>query len=132
VTPNPYLQDELYAIVGDEVARNEFHPGPMARAVSESQGNRELVQGLYIKFRVEELYRKAEREAAAQAAGLGAIPCPRCGHVGRPIRKPRGNLLLLVALFLLYIIPGLLYAVAFSGYKGVCAKCRSKLIDRMT
>lgn len=131
MTPNPYLQDEIYTIVGDEVARNEFHPGPMARAVAESQGNRELVQGLYIKFRAEELYRKAEREAAAKATGLGAIACPRCGHLGQPVRKPRGNLLLLVVLFLLYIIPGLLYAIAFSGYKGVCAKCGKTLIDRI-
>ncbi len=86
---------------------DEFHPGPMARAVAESQGNRELAHGLYMKFRTEELYRKAEREAAAEAAGIVAIPCPRCGHLDQPLRKPRGNLLLLIVLLLLYIIPGL-------------------------
>ena len=128
---NPHLQDEIYAIVGDEVARNELHPGPMARAVAESQGNRDLVQGLYIKFRFEELYRKAEREATANAELVGAVRCPQCGHTGRPIRKPRGSIVLLAVLFMFYVVPGLIYAIAFNGYKGVCAKCGKTLIARM-
>ena len=31
---NPHLEDELYRLVGEELARNEYHPGPMARAVA--------------------------------------------------------------------------------------------------
>ncbi|MFH0953975.1 MAG: hypothetical protein V1873_06565 [Verrucomicrobiota bacterium] len=60
---DPHQQDEIYRMVGEEVARKEYHPGPMARAVEEGRGDRDLVQGLYIKFRVEELARQAVMEA---------------------------------------------------------------------
>src|SRR5262245_7028819 len=63
---NPHVEDFLYRIVGEEVARNELHPGSMARAVAESKGDNSSVRSLYITFRVKELYREYLRDAAAE------------------------------------------------------------------
>jgi hypothetical protein len=120
--PSPRIEDELFAIIGEEVAQMQLRPGPMARAVAESNGNRDLVESLYIKFRFEELYRER---------GLDSEACPYCGHRGRLVRQPRGNWLLLIALFILFVVPGLIYLLACHGYKGVCANCRKTVIDRI-
>ena len=130
-TANPHLQDQVYRLVGEEVARNEFHPGPMARAVAESHGNRELVQGLYITRRFEELYRQAELEIITEEQRRGCVTCPRCGCFGRPVSKERGNILLVILLLMLYVIPGLIYAIAFQGYKGVCSSCGMTLFKKV-
>jgi len=122
--PNTHVRHDLYRIVGEEVARHEFHPGPMARAVEEAHGNSDLIQSLYIKYRYEELLLQVEREEAV-------LPCPKCGYRGRPLRKPRGNAGLLFILGCFFILPGLMYGVAYSGYKGVCAKCGRTLVDTM-
>jgi hypothetical protein len=63
---NPHLDDELYRLVGEEVARKEFHPGAMARAVAEANGNNDLIQALYIKSRHAELLRQIELQDAAE------------------------------------------------------------------
>jgi hypothetical protein len=128
---NLHLEDEVYRIVGKEVAKQEFHPGPMARAVAESQGNKDLVHGLYIRFRVQELIRAMEREAALARSGSGTLVCPNCSHEGKPVRTPRGNFAVFLFLLCAFVVPGLLYALACNGYRGVCANCRRTLIEWM-
>ena len=142
---NPHIQDTVYRIVGEEVARKEFHPGPMARAIADASGHAELVQSLYIKYRYEELVRQIERDIAAKElecaaeeeqrrhldASTGVFTCPYCGYRGRPVRKPRGSWPVLLVLFCLYIVPGLIYMLAYSGYKAVCAKCGETLIRKL-
>jgi hypothetical protein len=135
---NPHVNDEVYRIVGEEVAGKEFCPGPMARTVAECNGNRDLIQGLYIQFRYEELLRQIENEK-------GTFDCPNCGFRGRLLRKARGNTALVVILlfipfllgpfvgplFLLFFAPGVAYLVAYGGYKGVCAKRGRTLLNRV-
>ena len=59
---NPHGADAVYKQVGEEIARKEFSPGAMARAVAESMGDKSLVESLYVEFRFEELVRELERE----------------------------------------------------------------------
>lgn len=125
---NPHLKDEIYRVVGEEIARNEYHPGPMARAVAEAQGNRDLVESLYIRFRHEEVARQFEHDAPRRRADAlernkrGLYDCP-CGFSGEPTKKARGSVLLTLVLLCVYVIPGLIYAIVFSGYKGICPDC---------
>jgi hypothetical protein len=140
---DPHLQDEIYRVVGEEVARREFHPGPMARAVSGAGGDPALVQSLYIKFRFEELVRQIERRIAPEElqravdeeqqrlteVQQGVLKCPNCGHRGQPIQKARGNWIVLIVLFCLWIVPGLIYLLAYHGFKKVCSKCGKTLVE---
>lgn len=55
--------------------------------------------------------------------------CPVCGSTGTPIRKAKGSSGVMILLLLLWIIPGILYAIFMSGYVFVCPKCGAKLGD---
>lgn len=141
---SPFIQDEVYRVIGEEIARKEFYPGPMARAVAEARGSNELVQSLYIKFRFEQLVREIRAGTApeelldvAEATKYteiqkGIFECPHCGHCGVPKRRPRGEMLIFLLLLCLFVVPGLIYAISNHGFKGVCAKCGRTLIDIMT
>ncbi len=142
IETNPHLKDEVYRIVGEEMARRELHPGPMARAVQEAQGRSELIDSLYVKFRHEELLRHFERAAAEQDARTtndeqmrqikpSLVACPNCGHHGEPLVKERGNGALCVLLFLLGIVPGIIYAIDRRGYMGVCGNCGQMVVERI-
>jgi ribosomal protein S27AE len=137
---NSLKLDEIYRIVGEEVSQKEYQPGAMAKAVEEAQGNRDLVQPLYIKFRREELVRQMAEEQRAQAEELcrkflAAHPsnliCPKCGHVGKPKLTPCRNDLVLLLLWCLFVVPGVIYAYATSSRKAFCAKCGYTLINKV-
>jgi len=52
--------------------------------------------------------------------------CKVCGHIGKPKKKAPGNILIEVALWLLFIIPGLIFSIyRMISKKSVCAKCGS-------
>ena len=129
---NPHVQDEIYRAVGEEVVRKEYHPGPMARAVAESAGNRDVVQSLYIRFRCEELERQVERaeQQARERKRQNIFDCP-CGFSGKAKIKERGSILLTLVLLCLFVVPGLIYALDCSGYKAVCPNCGRLLADRV-
>jgi len=141
---NPHVQDEVYRVIGEEVSRKEFFPGPMARAVADARGNNDLIQSLYIQFRYEQLVREirngtapAELRDAAEAhlrwieIQKGILKCSHCGHRGAAVRRARGDMLIFFSLLCIFVVPGLLYALAYHGYKGVCAKCGRTLIEPM-
>jgi|GEM_PF-6979231 len=64
----------------------------------------------------------------------GAIICPNpnCGYRGKPRRRARGSLFLLVFLFCLFIIPGLLYLMFRSGYVLICPRCGLQIREDLT
>ncbi|MCX7003944.1 MAG: hypothetical protein NTV22_11825 [bacterium] len=137
---NSHKLDEIYRIVGEEVSRKEYQPGAMARAVEEAQGNRDLVQPLYIKFRREELVRQMAEERRAQAKDLcrkyaagqtSVLACPKCGYIGKPQLTNRGSAILLVLLFCAFVLPGAIYALVYDGRKAVCANCGHTLINKV-
>lgn len=64
MTIDPHTEDRIWRQVGDEVAREEYASGPMAKAVAQADGNKDRVNSLYRQFRFEELWRELEREAA--------------------------------------------------------------------
>lgn len=55
--------------------------------------------------------------------------CPACGSAARAIKKSKGSSLLLICLLVLWIIPGLIYAIVYSGYVYVCPHCGYKYGD---
>ncbi len=50
-------------------------------------------------------------------------PNPQCGYRGKPRLQPRGNVLIGLALCLVFLLPGLLYFAFRSGYRYYCPKC---------
>jgi hypothetical protein len=73
-----------------------------------------------------------ERPAAkAPAAPLGyneiICPNPNCGYIGPAIRRNRGNMVVALLLMLLFVVPGLFYALFTSGYDYFCPRCNMKL-----
>lgn len=137
------LEDEVYRIVGEEVVRKEYHPGPMAKAVAEGRGNRDMVQSLYVRFRCQDLIRSLEREAVAKREKRkreleearrrtreNIFDCP-CGFSGKANVVPREpfSMVVLIVGLLLFILPGILYLVSIAGYKAVCPKCGRTLAE---
>lgn len=52
--------------------------------------------------------------------------CAMCGTEGRPRRQTRGSFLIEIVLWLLFIIPGLIYSLwRVSTRRSVCAACGS-------
>lgn len=78
---DPKLRDQIYQSIAEELSRNEYEAGVMARAVAESDGNKEKARSLYIKFRyeqigqnlIEEAKQRAETERQAEAATRAQI-----------------------------------------------------------
>lgn len=59
----------------------------------------------------------------------GEVICqnPNCGYVGKPRREATGSAAILIVLLLLWILPGVLYWIFFSGYTNFCPRCGMKL-----
>lgn len=55
--------------------------------------------------------------------------CPLCGSTERAVKKSKGSGLLLIILLLLWILPGLIYLMVYSGYVYVCPACGFKYGD---
>lgn len=133
------LVDLAYKVAGVEMARKEYQPGPMAKAVAKGKGNRDLVQSLYVKFRCEEIVLALEAERAKmQAEALrkfahqqttGIFECP-CGFNGKGKKVERGNIMTGLLLSCFCLIPGILYGISASGYRVVCPSCGQTLVER--
>src|SRR6266403_2723696 len=67
----------------------------------------------------------APTRIAPQNLGPGDIICPnpQCGYVGPPKKEARGSLLVAILLCFLFLLPGLIYMIAMSGYNYVCPRC---------
>ena len=55
--------------------------------------------------------------------------CPVCSHTITPVKKPKGSRWILYPLLLLWIIPGIIYLMVYSGYKWVCPNSGAKIAD---
>jgi len=94
------IEEQLYAIAGQEVASRNMSPGLMAKALSDAEGDERKAAATYIKLRVEQL--RAEQAARAAAEVLLAkrrrvlmeedkrlketarqTRCPKCGYLGK-------------------------------------------------
>lgn len=52
--------------------------------------------------------------------------CKACGHMGKPVRKTKGNLLIEIILWLCYIVPGLIYTIwRISTRYNACENCKT-------
>jgi hypothetical protein len=52
--------------------------------------------------------------------------CPNCGHKGKPKLYTKGNIFLEIVLWLLFLLPGLIYSIwrLSSRYRG-CPQCEA-------
>jgi ssDNA-binding Zn-finger/Zn-ribbon topoisomerase 1 len=55
--------------------------------------------------------------------------CPVCGSTAKPVRKAKGSSAMLIILLLLWVLPGILYLIFYSGYIMVCPDCGAKIAD---
>lgn len=55
------------------------------------------------------------------------VVCPYCKEEMKPRKKARGNTLVGLFLCLLFLLPGIIYFIAYSGYDKVCRNCGMKL-----
>ena len=51
-------------------------------------------------------------------------PNPNCGYKGNALRRAKGSRLALWLLLLMFVVPGLIYAMFFSGQVYCCPRCR--------
>lgn len=93
-----------------------------------------LVPGTYVfhPFRQEWVYAREIEELAAIFAPVAPLPqlrpgdmvCTNCGYVGRPKMTVQGSGCVELALWLLLIIPGLIYSVwRLSSKRPACPNC---------
>jgi len=54
-------------------------------------------------------------------------PNPNCRYSGAAIEQPRGSRVVLWALIFMFLLPGMIYAIFFSGQQYCCPKCRTKI-----
>ena len=55
--------------------------------------------------------------------------CPTCGHEGKPRKQTPGSLLVELVLWLLFLLPGLVYSAwRLSSRHLVCGFCRNRPI----
>jgi type I restriction enzyme M protein len=59
------------------------------------------------------------------------IICPNvnCGYRGNGLRKAKGSKIVMLLLLLLWVLPGVLYALLYNGYSVVCPRCGLKVRD---
>lgn len=50
-------------------------------------------------------------------------PNPNCSYQGEPAKRSRGSVLAFILLLLIGALPGIIYAIAYSGYYLVCPTC---------
>lgn len=52
--------------------------------------------------------------------------CTRCGHVGRAARRAKGSIAMEIVLWLLFLLPGLIYSIwRLTTKTRTCPKCAS-------
>lgn len=64
---------------------------------------------------------------AAGVKNFGICPNPNCGYVGAMNRKARGSWAIAIVLLLLWVLPGLIYLMIYSGFDLVCPNCKMKV-----
>lgn len=50
-------------------------------------------------------------------------PNPQCGYIGPPKKEARGSGIVAILLCFLFLLPGLIYMAAMSGYNYICPRC---------
>lgn len=53
------------------------------------------------------------------------VKCPNCGYVGKPKKFTKGSILIEVVLWLMFLVPGLIYSIwrLTTKYEG-CPRCK--------
>jgi len=57
----------------------------------------------------------------------GEVMCPNCHYIGIPKRKSKGSFLVGLFLCLFWVLPGIIYFIAMSGFKYTCPQCGVKI-----
>lgn len=99
------------------------HENPQATDAPEAECPR--CGAIYAKVEARQRHRTGRAEAENRRQIMNKSVCIDCGHLGDPVTKTRGSILIEIALWLCLIIPGLIYTLwrLTSRYK-VCPGCK--------
>jgi DNA-directed RNA polymerase subunit RPC12/RpoP len=120
------LEEYFFDIVARELNNNIKHDAVWAKAIAKSQGDIGKAESYYIKYRIESLKDDMILNQEAYEEKLkkdGIYICSNCHAEVKPKKKSKGCLLILIPLLFLYIVPGVIYALFYSGYIYKCPKC---------
>lgn len=127
------IGDQLYGQVAAEIATGQIDPALWAKALAHSGGGENATRSYYIRFRVEQLdlafnvalkqIRSQERELVQRLKSNVAVRCKQCGEEVTAKVEPRGDATVCIALYLLFIVPGLIYTLRYSGSRFSCPRC---------
>jgi hypothetical protein len=59
--------------------------------------------------------------------GWMICPNPHCGFQGMPLKEKKGSTLIMIVLLLLWILPGVIYAIVYNGNVLKCPRCKMTL-----
>ncbi len=81
--------------------------------------------------RLEKRKKTAKLFVDSMAEGMkGHMICSQCGHEGRQKQYIKGSLITEIILWLLFLLPGLIYSIWRHASKvKACPKCRGAMID---
>ena len=55
-------EDEIYELIGNEISQKNLSPGPWARAIAESLGDKAFAESLYVNYRFIEVLQDIENQ----------------------------------------------------------------------
>jgi len=60
--------------------------------------------------------------------------CPNCGTIGNPTTVTKGSFIMELALWLCFLVPGLIYSLRrlTTRYNNACPKCKSVMLSTDT
>lgn len=119
-------EDSLYSQVAEEIAQGKLDSGIWAKAIAHSEGSENLAKSLYVKFRITQMKEQVSL-FESNLKNNQKVTCPHCGHYEEAETTSRGDTATCFILYLLFIVPGLIYTLMNSGYIYTCKKCKATL-----
>lgn len=118
--------DSLYSCVAEEISQGKVDGGMWAKAIAHSDGSENSAKSFYIKFRVSQMKEKIISFEKI-LKNNGRVTCPYCGHYEEAEATSKGDTTTCFLLYLLFIVPGIIYMMMNSGFIYTCKKCKATL-----
>ena len=138
------LEEYFFNIVAQELKNGMKHDATWLKAIASSNGNSEKAESHYIEYRIQSLKDEiilnqeekvnekkldtlAKQRHEQKLKEKGIYICSNCHAEVKPKKTAKGCILILIPLLFIYIVPGIIYALFYSGYIYKCPKCKTKI-----